>query len=85
MSAQRFGNSNCVTTAIALTAAADGEDAAVAIDRQGSDGLESIFRPCLYRRQCYTANRRIRRQCHLHRCWADADQQTQASAALPCR
>ena len=34
-----------VTTAIALTAVADGEDVAgVAIDRQGSDGLEFIFK-----------------------------------------
>ena len=40
-----------VTTAIALTAVADGEDVAgVAIDRQGSDGLEFIFQSgCIYR------------------------------------
>ena len=38
-----------VTTAIALTAVADGEDVAgVAIDRQGSDGLEIIFQVGAY-------------------------------------
>ena len=38
-----------VTTAIALTAVADGEDVAgVAIDRQGSDGLEFIFQVGAY-------------------------------------
>ena len=38
-----------VTTAIALTAVADGEDVAgVSIDRQGSDGLEFIFQVGAY-------------------------------------
>jgi len=38
-----------VGTAIALTAVADGEDVAgVAIDRQGSDGLEIIFQVGAY-------------------------------------
>lgn len=38
-----------ITTAIALTAVADGEDVAgVSIDRQGSDGLEFIFQVGAY-------------------------------------
>jgi hypothetical protein len=42
-------NDISITTAIALTAVADGEDVAgVSIDRQGSDGLEFIFQVGAY-------------------------------------
>ena len=73
-----------VTTAIALTAVADGEDVAgVAIDRQGSDGLEFIFQVGAYTDGSVTPLIEESDDDVTYTAVADADlTNTEASAAL---
>ena len=73
-----------VTTAIALTAVADGEDVAgVAIDRQGSDGLEFIFQVGAYTDGSVTPLIEESDDNVTYTAVADADlTNTEASAAL---
>ena len=73
-----------VTTAIALTAVADGEDVAgVSIDRQGSDGLEFIFQVGAYTDGSVTPLVQESDDDSTYTDVADADlTNTEASAAL---